>query len=146
MKTALLGLDIQEEEDNYEIILNQDASLYFTQTHIAEIQTLLRLIDEYGLPNESDVTDEGLDTVLSGPLHHPMRRMVKENAEQYSSIHEDKVISDGNYITYRKIQNGESVDTTIQAGKYPLHKLMVGQKVGDVVELYGKKYEITNIL
>lgn len=146
MKTALLGLDIQEEEDNYEIILNQDASLYFTQTHIAEIQTLLRLIDEYGLPNESDVTDEGLDTVLSGPLHHPMRRMVKENTEQYSSIHEDKVISDGNYITYRKIQNGESVDTTIQAGKYPLHKLMVGKKVGDVVELYGKKYEITNIL
>ena len=51
MRAALLGLDIQAAADSYEIILKKDASLSFTQTHIAEIQTLLRLMDEYGLPD-----------------------------------------------------------------------------------------------
>lgn len=138
MKKALLNLDIQEEADRYEIILKQDVSLSFTQTHIAEIQTLLRLIDEYGLPNE---TGKELDAVVSGSLQHPMRKVVKENAGQHS-----KVVNNGNHITFRKAQDGKSVDTVIQADKFPLHKLMVGKKVGDVVVLYGKKYEITNIL
>lgn len=62
------------------------------------------------------------------------------------ALQEDKVIKDGSCITYRKVQTGESVDTTIQAGKYPLHKLMVGKKIGDVVNLMSRRYEITDIL
>lgn len=74
MKAALLGLDIEEEEDSYEIVLNSDSALYFTQTHIAEIQTLLSLIDKYGLPNDDTVSDEGMDAVTTGPLQHPARK------------------------------------------------------------------------
>lgn len=146
MKVALLGLDTGEDEDSYEIMLKQDISVSFTQTHIAEIQILLRLIDKYGLPNEDNVTDEGLDAIVSGPLQHPMKRTAKADKEPYSTLQEDKVIKDGSYITYRRVQTGESIDTTIQAGKYPLHKIMIGKKIGDVVDLMGKRYEITDIL
>ena len=31
------------------------------------------------------------------------------------------------YIIYRKIQTVESVEITVQAGKYLLHKLMIGK-------------------
>lgn len=146
MKVALLGLDIEEEKDSYEIILKQDTSVFFTQTHIAEIQTLLRLIDEYGLPSEDSVTDEGMDTIVSDPLQHPMKRTTKTDEESYSALQEDKVIKDGSYITYRKVQTGENVDATIQAGKFRLHELMIGKRIGDVVDLMGKRYEITDIL
>lgn len=146
MKAALLELDIEEEEDCYEIILKQDTSVCFTQTHITEMQTLLRLIDKYGLPNAESETDEGMEAIVSGPLQYPMKRTVKADAKPYSTIHEDKVIKDGSSITYCKVQTGESVDATIQAGKYPLHKLMIGKKIGDVVDLMGKRYKITNIL
>lgn len=146
MKAALLGLDIKEEGDSYEIILEQDISVFFTQTHIAEIQALFQLIEEYGLPNEDNVTNEKMDAIFSDSLQHSMKRTAKADAELHNALQEDKVIKDGSYITYRKVQTGESVDTTIQAGKYPLHKLMVGKKIGDVVDLMGKKYEIAEIL
>lgn len=146
IKMALLGLDIEDEEDSYKIILNQDTSVFFTQTHIAEIQTLLRLIDEYGLPNEDNVTDERMDAIVSDSLKHPMKRTAKADVELHSVIPADNVIKDGSYITYRKLQTGESIDATIQEDKYLLHKLMVGKKIGDVVDLMGKRYEITEIL
>ena len=128
MKVALLGLEIEEEEDSYEIILKQDTSVFFTQTHIAEIQTLLRLIDEYGLPNEDNMSDEGMDAIVSGPLQHPMKRLVKTDEELYSALQENKVIKDGSYITYHEVQTGESVDATIHADEYRLHELMVRKK------------------
>lgn len=146
MKAELLGLNVEEEEESYEIVLDSEVTLYFTQTHIAEIQVLLRLIDEYGLPNDEAVTDEGMNAIATEPLQHSARRKANADAGIYNAIHEEQVIKDGSYITYRKVQTGESVDATIQAGKYPLHKLMVGKKVGDVVNLMGKKYEITDIL
>lgn len=124
MKEAFLDLDVEEEEDSYEIVLNSEATLFFTQTHTAEIQELLRLIDEYGLPNDETVTDEGIP----------------------NTVHEEQVIKDGSHITYRKVQTGQSVNAIIQAGKFPLHELMVGKKVGDVVSWMGKKYEIIVIL
>lgn len=91
MKAALLELDVEEEEDSYEIILEQDTSVFFTQTHIAEIQTLLRLIEEYGLPDEDNVTDEGMDAIVSGPLQHPMKRTAKADAEPHSALQEEKL-------------------------------------------------------
>lgn len=104
------------------------------------------LIEEYGLPSEDKATNEKMDAIFSDPLQHPMKRTAKADAKQHSAFQEDKVIQDGSCITYRKVQTGESVDATIQAGKYPLHKLMVGKKIGDVVDLMGKRYEVTDIL
>lgn len=76
----------------------------------------------------------------------PARKKAVADSGNYNDIHEEQVVKDGSYITFRKIQTGESVDAMIQAEKFPLHKQMVGKKVGDVVNLMGKKYEITDIL
>lgn len=43
--------DISSDADEYKIILSSDKSVYFTQAHIAELQTLFELIDEYGVPD-----------------------------------------------------------------------------------------------
>ena len=55
MKVAMLSLNIEENSDEYEIQLAPDTSLYFTETHVAEIQTILGLISEYGVPDRNQV-------------------------------------------------------------------------------------------
>lgn len=146
MKEALLGLDIEEEEDSYEIVLNSEATLYFTQTHIAEIQILFRLIDEYGLPNDDAIIDEGMNAIATDSLQHPARKKAVADTKTHGAMHEKMVVKDGDYITYRKVQTGESVNIVVQADKYPLHKQIVGKEIGDVVNLMGKKYEIIDVL
>lgn len=62
MKVAMLSLNIEENSDEYEIQLDSDTSLYFTETHVAEIQTILGLISEYGVPDENQ--DERIEKAL----------------------------------------------------------------------------------
>ena len=62
MKVAILSLNIEENSDEYEIQLDSDTSLYFTETHVAEIQTILGLISEYGVPDGNQ--DERLEKAL----------------------------------------------------------------------------------
>ncbi len=62
MKVAMLSLNIEENSDEYEIQLDSDTSLYFTETHVAEIQTILGLISEYGIPDENQ--DERIEKAL----------------------------------------------------------------------------------
>lgn len=50
MKEAIKGLDSREDADTYDVILDDNMTIHFTQTHLMEIQTLFQLIDEYGLP------------------------------------------------------------------------------------------------
>ena len=50
MKVAICSLNIDENSEEYEIQLGADLSLYFTETHVAEIQTILGLLSEYGVP------------------------------------------------------------------------------------------------
>lgn len=40
------------ENGEFEIPLNSETSICFTQTHLAEVQTIFALIERYGLPNE----------------------------------------------------------------------------------------------
>lgn len=53
MKNVLRNADWEQDAEEYEIAVNQEVSVYFTQTHLAEIQIFLALIEEYGLPDES---------------------------------------------------------------------------------------------
>lgn len=62
MKVAILSLNIEENSDEYEIQLDSDTSLYFTETHVAEIQTILGLISEYGVPDGNQ--EERLEKAL----------------------------------------------------------------------------------
>ncbi|HEY5556054.1 sacsin N-terminal ATP-binding-like domain-containing protein [Acetobacterium sp.] len=51
MKSAIQELDADNDGQEYVIELGPDLQLDFTQIHVAEIQAIFSLIDEFGLPN-----------------------------------------------------------------------------------------------
>lgn len=87
---AIASMDVDNSEE-FEIGLNADVSVTFTQTHLAEVQALLMLIDEYGLPDDdnSDI-EEVVNT--HGPLGN-MPRKEGENTSQ-KAINKKHKISD----------------------------------------------------
>ena len=50
------------ENGEYEIAIDSENSIYFTQTHLAEVQTIFMLLDKYGVPSK----EQKFETVLSG--------------------------------------------------------------------------------
>ena len=156
IRAALLSIDIEEYSDDYSIQFNEDTTLYFTQTHIAEIQEILRLLAEYGAPAEEEDENEGR---VGGPLMHPMRTQEADDsiaAESFNApgnigtyeaaIETEDVAVAGKFISYKKkFANDEIYDNVLQPNKFPLHKALEGHKVGDVVTFQGKEYEIIGL-
>lgn len=156
IRAALLSIDIEEYSDDYSIQFNEDTTLYFTQTHIAEIQEILRLLAEYGAPAEEEDENEGR---VGGPLMHPMRTQEADDsiaAESFNApgnigTHEastetEDVAVAGKFISYKKkFANDEIYDNVLQPNKFPLHKALEGHKVGEVVTFLGKEYEIIGL-
>ena len=50
MTEALQEIDISIPAEEYEIALTSETSVYFTQTHLAEIKEILSLLEQYGIP------------------------------------------------------------------------------------------------
>ncbi|WP_022757461.1 sacsin N-terminal ATP-binding-like domain-containing protein [Butyrivibrio fibrisolvens] len=159
ISAALLSIDINEYSDDYSIQFNEDTALHFTQTHIAEIQEILRLLAEYGAPSADDEEENG-DGIVGGPLMHPIRTQDVNEAISVDSINDpvsneigegstelEVVATEGMFISYKKkFANDEIYDNVLQPSKFPLHKALEGHKVGDVVKFQGKEYEIIGIL
>ena len=55
IRLAIMSLESEKESDDYSIKFNEEMILHFTQTHLAEIQEIFRLIDEYGLPHDDKI-------------------------------------------------------------------------------------------
>ena len=142
MRATILSLDVERDEDEYEIEFTPDTSLYFTQTHVAEIQEIFRLLDEYGAPVSE--LDSDHENTASGPLMHPVRK--REILEEPDGKDGGRTIKAGDFVTYKRLNDVEMYDNTVQPDRFPLHKLFVGKKVGDIVTFQGKQYEITVIL
>ena len=150
MEQAIRNLDIDDESGEYEIELNSEISLYFTQTHVAEIQEIFDLLDEYGLPNNEKRQEE---TAASGSLNFPSIHSKRDLLDK-----EDKIviggddnelipdIKDGSFVVYKKLETGECKKAIINSKVYPLQKAFIGQNKGNVVNLNGQKYEIINIM
>ncbi len=51
--SKLQELDEKKIKDNYEIQIFGKDSIYFTQTHIAEVKEILNLLNEYGVPKKT---------------------------------------------------------------------------------------------
>ena len=50
------------------------------------------------------------------------------------------------FISYKKkFANDEIYDNVLHPDKYPLHKVLEGHVVGDVVRFQGKDYEIVGL-
>ncbi len=54
MRKEILSVDIGSISNEYSIKINKSMYIYFTQTHLAEIQVILKLLSEYGLPDNHD--------------------------------------------------------------------------------------------
>jgi hypothetical protein len=166
MKNSILGLDISAEENEYIIQINADMSLHFTQTHVAELQEIFRLLNEYGVPSKNVNLEE--DSRATGSVMYPTRKSIiesytekpviattqinifsvqKQEEEVPEQIEDTDVARKGCFITYKKsFAGGETYDNTLQPDKFPLHKAFEGHRVGDVVVFLGKQYEIIGIL
>ena len=162
IRTALLAMDVTEVSEDYSIEFSKDMILHFTQTHIAEVQEILRLLTEYGSPNDS-ADKEG--DVVDGPLMHPVRREESVAADEPNTMSnigmtpsivadadkneesDEEVAKAGCFITYKKrFSNDDIADNILQPEKFPLHKEFLGHRVGDIVLFRGKEYEIIGIL
>lgn len=95
---AIVSMDVDNSEE-FEIGLNADVSVTFTQTHLAEVQALLMLIDEYGLPDDenSDI-EEVVNT--HGPLGN-MPRKEGENTSQETSNKKQKISDIGARVKHK---------------------------------------------
>jgi hypothetical protein len=54
MRKEILSVDIGSISNEYSIRINKSMNIFFTQTHLAEIQVILKLLSEYGLPDNHD--------------------------------------------------------------------------------------------
>ena len=147
IRYALKSIDSRSEADTYDIKISGDMTVHFTQTHITEIQTLLQLIEDYGLPKaeSGDAFDDiGKDKRDTSTVKVSRRNIFADEEVAATTEHEEIVV-EGSFVTYKK-QDGSVYDNTIQPDKFPLHKAFLGHKVDDEVRFNGKKYVITGIL
>ena len=95
---AIISMDVDNAEE-FEIGLNADISVTFTQTHLAEVQTLLLLIDEYGLPDDEN---SDLEEVVNthGPLGN-MPRKEEENISQETNNKKQKISDIGARVKHK---------------------------------------------
>lgn len=132
MKSA----DLDYDADEFEVTLNSETTVYFTHTHLAEVQAILSLIDEYGLPNEQ--FDEELyesESITSGPLGYFSRTEKEVKEEQFEK---PKLISDtGAKVNHRVYGNGivsscfgDRITVNFDNGKETTFDLKVCQKSG----------------
>ena len=80
MRKKILSVNVETNSDEYSIFITDELNLHFTQTHIAEIQVILKLLSEYGLPNN----DDSKTTVL---LRAP------EQTDAINQVVEEKTVS-----------------------------------------------------
>lgn len=136
MKQVLKSADLDYDADEFEVTLNSETTVYFTQTHLAEVQAILSLIDEYGLPNEQfDEEHYESESITSGPLGYFSRteREVKEE-----KIEKPKQISDaGAKVNHRVYGNGivsscfgDRITVNFDNGKETTFDLKVCQRSG----------------
>jgi len=154
IRDAILTLDVEGYSDEYTIDFNSETALCFTQTHIAEIQEIFRLLAEYGTPSEKAV-DYITDEALSGPLMHPNightdRGKIERGTVSDAGVKSTDGVSDvavaGQFISYKKKFDDYGIyDNILDPKKYDLHKALEGHRVGDVITFKGKSYEIIGV-
>lgn len=136
IKKALLLMELDDNSSEYEIQLDDNSSIHFTETHLAEIQTIFELLDEYGTPRN----EYNIDITTTKELFQIEEKEHDEIMEMSSSI------SEGDLVTYKEMNTFKTTDAVINTVKYQFHRYFIGKKVGDLVVVNGKKYIIENIL
>lgn len=139
IKQAVKRIDIGIEVDEYELQINSEMSLFFTQTHVAELQTIFQLLEMYGITNRKHVNVE-----LQQEIVNKSRFQIENSIREKVSV--NNVVKEGSFIQYRKLDSGKSIEGTVYPDKYPLHRKFIGSRVGDIVEWHGVRYKVVSII
>ncbi len=94
---AIQRIDYMLLSEDYEIALNSEESIHFTQTHIAEIKEIISLLQQYGVPG-SDSTNREIGRVFSSDSsdnNYSTPNTVKEHF-QTKNMHSTPVV--GSYL------------------------------------------------
>lgn len=129
IKRAMENATISMREPYYKVSASMDMSLYFTQTHLAEVQNILQLLDKYGVPMKAiDIPVSSSGTaIVGGKL-------------------DEIVVHDGEMIEYETLDDMKTHRVELDIDRYKLHKVMDGRPIGVVFEHEGKQYRITKKL
>lgn len=125
VRRAIIHTSIANKEPYYKIDASKDMSLFFTQTHLAEIQNIIQLLDKYGVPmKENEVQTDNGDKFSGGKI-------------------DEIVVHDGEMIEYETMKDMKKHKVELDVDSYRLHKAMDGRPIGVVFEFEGQKYRIT---
>lgn len=95
----IIAIDLDNADEEFEINLKSDITVTFTQTHLVEIQTLLKLIDEYGLPDDQSSDSE--DEVISCAPFEKMSIEEDDEIRQVLSNEKQDVYDIGTRVKHR---------------------------------------------
>lgn len=125
VKRAIEHKSIATREPFYRIEASSEMPLYFTQTHLAEVQNILQMLDKYGVPMTEVEIREKLDGGMTGGKL------------------DEIVVHDGEMIEYECMKDMKKHQVELDVDRYSLHKAMEGRPIGVVFEVNGEKYRIT---
>lgn len=85
IQRALLSLNLEDDTEEYEVGLAEDLSLHFTQTHLAEIQTIFGLLAEYGVPNAEENQQDSDEENVDDDQERPSAYSADANDQSFAS-------------------------------------------------------------
>lgn len=125
VKRAIEHTSIVTREPFYRIEASSEMTLFFTQTHLSEVQNILLMLDKYGAPmKEIEIQGEISKGIPGGKI-------------------DEIVVHDGEMIEYECMKDMKKHQVELNIDRYPLHKAMDGRPIGIVFEYNGEKYRIT---
>lgn len=107
MTKALRRIDIDIPAEEYEITLSSDTSIFFTQTHLAEIKEILSLIEQYGIPGKEpeDFAESSKSNVLTAPESNNQEQ--KDTFESRRRPDVSKTVQTGSLVQHKAFGNGK---------------------------------------
>lgn len=86
----MLSVDIRTNSYEYCIAVNNSMNIHFTQTHLAEIQVILKLLSEYGLPANHD-DGETPATIIVSSSNADLERIKNESLFMQEALSVDVI-------------------------------------------------------
>lgn len=167
VKKAVLSTDVSFYMDEYPVSINDHITVYFTQIHLAEVQTILNLLSEYGVPSnkQEEITSPIIKdspkpdaTVVKKPgpitIDKKTERRLKgflNNRTNPTPLEDEVNPSDntiakvGSVVTCIVVSTGKRVTGILDPQKYPLHGLIKGHREGDIIKYKGQTYKLASI-
>lgn len=128
IKRAIVHTPIEVKQPFYMVESSKDMKLYFTQTHLAELQNIFSMLDKYGVPTVAIDLQENLDKGFTGGKL------------------DEIVAHDGEMIEYETMSDMKKHQVELNVDRYKLHKQMEGRPLQVTFEYNGEKYRITKKL